>query len=119
MSKHGIVRMQLQERLDQLLRRVGKIEWDLRSTRDRDWQERASELENDEVLEGLDEMSLAEGRQIREALIRIESGSYGTCSDCGQPISAERLTAVPFAVTCVGCKARRSLASNRPLNGQR
>ena len=110
MSKHGIVGKQLQERLDQLLRRVGKIEGDLRSTRDRDWQERASELENDEVLEGLDEMSLAEVRQIREALRRIESGSYGTCSDCGRQISAERLTAVPFAVTCVGCTTRRSLA---------
>jgi RNA polymerase-binding transcription factor DksA len=110
MSKHGIVRMQLQERLDQLSRRVGRIEGDLRSTRDRDSQERASELENDEVLQGLDEMSLAEVRQIREALRRIESESYGICSDCGEPISAERLAAVPFAVTCVGCTTRRSPA---------
>lgn len=103
MSKHGAVKMQLQERLDQLLRRVGKIEADLRSTHDRDWQERASELENDEVLEGLDEMSLTEARQIREALRRIDSGRYGICSRCGQPISADRMAAVPTAVTCVGC----------------
>lgn len=103
MSKYGAIGTQLQERLDQLLRRVGKIEGDLRSTHDRDSQERASELENDEVLEGLDEMSLAEVRQIREALRRIERGHYGSCSSCGQPISAERLAAVPTAVTCVGC----------------
>ena len=103
MSKHGAVRMQLQERLDQLLRRVGKIEADLRSTHDRDWQERASELENDEVLEGLDEMGLAEVRQIREALKRIESGTYGICSNCGQPVSPARLAAVPSADTCVVC----------------
>ena len=107
MSKHGAVRMQLQERLDQLLRRVGKIEADLRSTHDRDWQERASELENDEVLEGLDEMSLTEARQIREALRRIERGVYGICSTCSQPISAERLSAIPTTDTCVGCAPNR------------
>lgn len=95
--------MLLQERLDRLLRRVGKIEGELRSTHDRDWQERAGELENDEVLEGLDELSRAEVRQIREALRRIESGSYGICSHCSRAISAERLAAVPTAVTCVGC----------------
>jgi DnaK suppressor protein len=103
MSQHGDVKMHLQERLDRVLRRVGQIEADLRSTPDRDWQERASELENDEVLEGLDALSLAEVLQIREALRRIESGSYGICSHCGQSISAKRLAAIPTVVTCVGC----------------
>jgi DnaK suppressor protein len=103
MSKYGAIGTQLQERLDQLLRRVGKIEGDLRSTHDRDSQERASELENDEVLEGLDEMSLAEVRQIRETLRRIERGYHGICSTCGQPISAERLAAVPTTSSDLGC----------------
>jgi DnaK suppressor protein len=103
MLKHGDEGTRLQERLDQLLRRVRKIETDLRSTHDRDSQERATELENDEVLEGLDEMALAEVRQIRGALKRIESGSYGLCSTCGQPISPERLTTVPTTLTCAAC----------------
>lgn len=103
MSKHDAVRTQLQERLTELLGRVGKIEGDLRSTHDRDSQERASEMENDEVLEGLDEMSLAEVQQIREALQRIENGNYGICSNCGQPISAARLAAVPSSDICVVC----------------
>ena len=103
MSTHTALRTQLQDRLDQLLRRVGTIERDLRSLHDRDWQERASELENDEVLVGLDEIGRAEVLQLREALRRIESGIYGICSRCGQPISAERLAAVPSTVTCVGC----------------
>jgi RNA polymerase-binding transcription factor DksA len=93
----------LRERLDQLSRRVGRIEGDLRSPHDRDWPERASELANDEVLEGLDEIGRGELRQIREALQRIASGSYGICARCGQPIGAERLAAIPTAVTCVGC----------------
>lgn len=103
MSRYSTTGAQLQERLNHLLRRVDRIEGDLRSTRDRDSQERASELENDEVLEGLDEMGLAEVRQIRAALGRIERGQYGICSTCGQPISAARLTAVPTTVTCVDC----------------
>jgi RNA polymerase-binding transcription factor len=93
----------LRERLDQLSRRVGRIEGDLRSPHDRDWPERASELANDEVLEGLDEIDRGELRQIREALQRIASGSYGTCARCGQPIGGGRLSAIPTAVTCVGC----------------
>ena len=103
MQDISAVQTQLQQRLDQLLRRVGTIEGDLRSPHDRDSQERATEQENDEVLEGLDEMSLVEVRQIREALRRIEGGSYGSCSVCGGAIGAGRLAAVPSTVTCVDC----------------
>jgi RNA polymerase-binding protein DksA len=97
----------LWDRRDQLSRRVGTIEADLRSAHDRDWQERAGELENEEVLTQLDEMSLAELHQIREALQRIQNGTYGTCSRCGQPIAVERLSAVPTAATCVACTLAR------------
>ena len=103
MPKHDALRKQLEDRLTRLLHRVGTIEGDLRQTRDPDWTERATALENDEVLEGLDEMTLREIEQIRTALKRIESGSYGTCSACGRPIGTERLVAVPSAITCVAC----------------
>jgi len=103
MSNYDTVGRQLHQRLADLLRRVGRIEGDLRSAHDRDWTERANELENDEVLEGLDEMTLREVRQIRSALRRIEAGNYGVCAVCGEFIGAGRLTAVPTAVTCVQC----------------
>jgi DnaK suppressor protein len=103
MSTHDAVRAQLQERLDRLLRRVGSIEGDLRQSHDRDWVERASELENEEVLEGLDDMSRTEIRQIRAALGRIESGTYGVCSSCGRPIDGSRLLAAPSTTVCVKC----------------
>jgi DnaK suppressor protein len=103
MPEHDALRKQLEDRLTRLLHRVGRIEGDLRRTHDLDWTERATELENDEVLEGLDEMTLREIDQIRTALTRIESGSYGTCSACGRSIGTERLVAVPSAITCVAC----------------
>ena len=103
MPEHDVLRKQLENRLTRLLHRAGRIEGDLRQTHDPDWTERATELENDEVLEGLDEMTLREIEQIRTALKRIESGSYGMCSACGRSIGTERLVAVPSAITCVAC----------------
>jgi RNA polymerase-binding transcription factor DksA len=103
MLTQDTVRTQLEGRLAELLRRAGKIEGDLKQPHDRDSEERATELENDEVLEGLDEMALEEIRQIRTALKHIEIGSYGMCSACSRPISAERLAAVPSASTCIAC----------------
>ena len=94
-------------RRDQLSRRVGTIEADLRSAHDRDSQERAGELDNDDVLTQLDAISLAELHQIDAALQRIENGTYGTCSRCGRPIGVERLSAVPAAATCIACTSSR------------
>ena len=113
MVSHDAVRRQLQEQLAELLERVGKIEGDLRSAHDPDWPERANEVQNDEVLEGLDEMGLKEIRQIREALNRIENGQYGVCASCGRAIGAARLTAIPTAVTCRSCAVPRRASGSR------
>jgi RNA polymerase-binding transcription factor DksA len=105
MSNTESAREQLTEQLGRLLTRVGKVESDLRRARDRDSQEQAIELENDEVLEELDEMTLGEIRRVRTALDRIANGTYGTCLTCGRAISADRLAAIPSAPTCVNCSA--------------
>jgi RNA polymerase-binding transcription factor DksA len=39
------------------------------------------------------------------ALRRLESGRYGVCERCGQPIGTERLAARPAALTCIRCAA--------------
>ncbi len=103
MQGEQAVRTQLQARLDALLKRVGEITDDLRRPGDRDWQERAAEVENDEVLENLDESSRAEVVQVRAALRRLDAGTYGRCAKCGEPIGAARLAAIPSTTTCVAC----------------
>lgn len=45
-------------------------------------------------------------RDIREALIRMNDGSYGECVDCGEPIAADRLHAEPAAKRCLLCQTR-------------
>lgn len=103
---HADLRAALEHRLDVLLKRVRAIDLDLRRQGDRDWAERAIEVENDDVLEGLDDQSRAEAVAIRAALRRLEAGTYGLCAACGQPIPAARLAALPAATTCVACASR-------------
>lgn len=40
------------------------------------------------------------------ALARIDSGAFGSCASCGQPIGKARLQAFPRATLCVTCKQR-------------
>ena len=42
--------------------------------------------------------------QIREALARIDSGTYGECTSCGRDIAVERLEALPTTTQCITCK---------------
>lgn len=69
----------------------------------KDWEDRASERQGDEVLEALGNADLEEVRRIDAALDRIAAGTYETCSKCGDPISDERLVAVPTAALCRNC----------------
>lgn len=39
-----------------------------------------------------------------KALEKIEQGSYGLCESCGNPISPDRLKALPHALMCIECK---------------
>jgi DnaK suppressor protein len=43
-------------------------------------------------------------REIVDALHRIDTGSYGVCMECDEPISAKRLDALPWAKYCVVCQ---------------
>lgn len=42
--------------------------------------------------------------KIREALKRIDEGTYGICEICGGEISEKRLEARPVATCCIDCK---------------
>ena len=44
--------------------------------------------------------------QTEQALAMIESGTYGSCESCGEPIGKARLQAFARATLCVGCKQR-------------
>ncbi len=97
------LRTALEERLRMIIRRVDAIEEDLRQPNDADWQEQATERENDEVLEGLDAAGLEEIAQIRASLLRMDEGVYGICARCGEDIAERRLEALPSSTLCIEC----------------
>jgi RNA polymerase-binding transcription factor DksA len=43
--------------------------------------------------------------EAREALRRMDDGTYGYCESCGQPVAKARLEAIPFTRHCVKCAA--------------
>jgi len=45
--------------------------------------------------------------KIKEALERIENGTYGYCEDCGEPIGEKRLMARPVTTLCIKCKEKQ------------
>lgn len=42
--------------------------------------------------------------KVKEALARLERGTFGTCTACGRPISPARLKARPVTDQCIDCK---------------
>lgn len=95
----------LEDRRRMLLAEASDIEQTLREPDSRDDEDRATETEGDEVLEGLGNAHLEEIEAIDAALKRIELGTYGECTHCGAEISDERLEAVPHTPFCINCAA--------------
>jgi DnaK suppressor protein len=50
--------------------------------------------------------------RIDAALRRLDQGGHGDCVECGEKISIERLTALPFALRCRDCEESREKAMN-------
>jgi DnaK suppressor protein len=45
--------------------------------------------------------------KIKEALERLEQGTFGICEECGEDISTERLEARPVTTLCIDCKKKQ------------
>ena len=103
---------QLKERLAELDGRLHRIEDHLEQPPEKDWEDRATDLEMDDVLQGLGTAGMVEVEAIHAALGRIENGSYGFCLRCGEKIMEERLDTVPHTTLCRKC-AREVAAQKR------
>lgn len=96
-------RAQLQARRAELLERMQQVEAEFATHTSRDWEEQATENEDDEVLEQLGAAAEAEVARIDAALGRIDAGEYGYCAKCGAEISPARLDVVPHTPFCAAC----------------
>jgi len=79
------------------------------------FESEARESGNAEVGDPLDKATISEGKstsfeesnlewqtllQVRDALQRIQGGTYGRCIDCGRQIDSARLDAIPWTPYC-------------------
>lgn len=103
MSDLETIKAHLELRLGELLVEAKQIDAELSAPHSKDWEDRATEMEDDEVLEGLGHAAMAEAERIQAALRRIAEGSYGVCTRCGEPVGEMRLKAVPHAALCINC----------------
>ncbi|MDN4074222.1 TraR/DksA C4-type zinc finger protein [Fictibacillus terranigra] len=63
----------------------------------------------------LNDLNEAELKSIQQALERIDAGEYGFCKTCGQPISAERLEALPTTAYCKEHSLEQTSSNDRPI----
>lgn len=94
---------QLLARLKELDARLHGIEDEFLAHQARDFEEMATEREQDEALNALGEEGLREIRMIRAALARIREGEYGFCTRCGVRIPEARLDILPATPFCPVC----------------
>jgi len=71
----------------------------------------ATELSDTDREVALLEAADDQRQQIREALARIDAGTYGVCVDCGKPIAEARLSVRPEAARCVEDQAKAEAAA--------
>jgi DnaK suppressor protein len=51
--------------------------------------------------------------EVDRALAKFEDGTYGICEACGARIDRARLEALPHAMYCIDCQARREHGGTR------
>jgi DnaK suppressor protein len=64
---------------------------------------RIDSLQNQSMSKGLREREIVQLSQIREALERMDEGTFGVCEECGGDIPFERLFIFPEAPACAAC----------------
>ncbi len=118
------LRSRLQQRRRLLLeasrRAAAEIDQLRLAERDPEVEEESQSEQQQYDLSRLGEVEQQEIARIDAALQRLDAGRYGVCRDCGEPIDASRLEALPYALDCPDCATRReeTLATERRLAGR-
>ena len=101
---------QLQEKEQQLLADMAQGGADSRESRGAEVQDRTDQVASSETKEGIFQQNSHDWNiliEVREALQRIENGTYGKCAACGQQIDSDRLKAIPWATYCLDDQNQR------------
>jgi len=113
-------REQLVEKRSNVLAALG-VKFDTLARMGRVAEEDQAQITHDEFVSlHLNSIDYLQLRLVDEALDRLNSGDYGTCLACEEPIPVKRLRAVPWARYCISCQETagaqmdRDWAQSRP-----
>jgi DnaK suppressor protein len=98
---------QLEGMLHELLVEAGKTCNDMRHDSNGDFPDptdRASLESNRNFLLRIKDRERKLIIKVKEAMDRIDNGTFGICESCGRPISEKRLKARPVTTLCIECK---------------
>lgn len=109
MKEYAEVRSHLITMLEELNLRLSRITNDVRHSDvplEKGFSEQATQNENNEVIDYLGNSARTEIEMIKQAIARIDNGEYGICQVCDEPISKERLEALPYSNMCIRCASK-------------
>lgn len=64
----------------------------------------ANETVEQEMMLSLQMTTERQLARVRQAMARLDEGTYGTCANCGKQITPARLDARPWAIYCIDCQ---------------
>lgn len=97
------LRERLENRKQELAERLERVTANVRRGYEADSEERAQQIEDNEVVDALGNDARAEFARITAAIGRIDSGQYGVCRECELKIDQTRIDALPYAEYCIEC----------------
>lgn len=63
---------------------------------------------------GIHSLYLQQKKQLQDALLKIEKGTFGKCDCCDDEIGMKRLEVQPIATLCLSCQKSSELAPKIP-----
>jgi len=97
-------REMLLTRRSEVLSSLG-VKFDGRAALGRVAEDDQAQISHDEFVSlRINSLDYAQLRLIGEALDRLETGDYGVCLACEEPIAPKRLKAISWARYCVNCQ---------------
>jgi DnaK suppressor protein len=108
-------KQRLLEKEQDLLTEISRLENQARESRSAEVEDPIDQVTSSEnKAVGFQESTLAANTlaNARQALQRIEEGTYGTCIVCGRPIEPARLEAIPWAPYCLADQEKRDKAAD-------
>lgn len=98
----------------ELVEEISRFRNDARESRSAEVEDPIDQVTSSETkAAAFQESSLAAEtlKQVRAALDRMRDGTYGKCLDCGRPIEAARLDAVPWTPYCLADQEKHDKAA--------